>query len=203
MLSDYLNTLVVSSAPLRGCRRRVQQLEHVRHLSLRHLFTVTSLIVAIFAPFQSASAQELSLSLDAGLVTGAQLGESGGETLIQRQPTALAFDGNAVFDDELMEYTFGVVLQLEAPIAAAVYPKVRLLKPRGDDVIYAQVGLPWFVAPFRRFGLGVGGGYRHMLEEGFHFFAQGSLEFFLAGGDVPKGQSIITFSVVTGGRLTF
>ena len=44
--------------------------------------------------------------------------------------------------------------------------------------LYAQVA-SWYLSPFRRFGVGVGGGYRHQLEEGFYFFTQGSTEFYL------------------------
>ena len=161
------------------------------------------MFVAILAPVQNANAQNLTMSLDAGVLTGVQLGQADDETVLQRQPTALAFDANAVFDDELLEWSAGLIMQLEAPIAAAVYPKVRLLKPRGDDALYAQVGIPWYLAPFRRFGLGVGGGYRHLVDEGMHFFTQGSAEFYFAGGDIPSGESIITFSIVAGGRLTF
>ena len=161
------------------------------------------MFVAILAPVQDANAQNLKLSLDAGLLSGVQLGQAGSSTVVQRQPTALVFDGAAVFDDENVEWSMGTMMQLEAPIAAAVYPKVRLLRPRGDDAFYAQVGIPWYMVPFRRFGVGVGGGYRHLIDQGLHVFGQGSTEFYFAGGDIPSGESIITFSLVAGGRLTF
>ena len=203
MAIDFLNQITVTLMDTRDRTSTVGRTKSFCTHRALHLFSATLLCVAILAPVQQAKAQEMTLSLDAGLMTGAQLGQSGDSTVVLRQPTAIVFDGAAVFDDELVEWSLGIVMQMEAPIAAALYPKVRLLRPRGDDAFYAQVGIPWYLSPFRRFGVGVGGGYRHQLEEGFYFFTQGSTEFYFAGGDIPSGESIITFSVVAGGRLTF
>ncbi len=168
-----------------------------------HLFSLTLGFVAIIAPLRSVEAQTLDLSIDVGLVTGAQIGQSGNSTITQRQATAISFDINTVFDKDILEWSLGLVLQLEAPIAAGLYPKVRLVRKRQDDALYAQIGIPWYLAPFRRFGVGLGGGYRHLVSDGFYFFGQGSTEFYFAGGDIPSGESIISFSMSAGGRLTF
>ena len=115
----------------------------------------------------------------------------------------MAFDIGAVFDDEMLEWSMGILMQLEAPVAMAAYPKLRVVRDRQGDAFYAHLGVPWYLSPFRRFGMGVGGGYRHLVDDGFHLFGQGSTEFYFAGGDIPDGQSIITFSVSAGGRVTF
>ena len=168
-----------------------------------HFFSLTLLFVAIIAPLQDVHAQTLDLSIDVGLVSGAQVGQSGDTTITRRQATAISFDVNTVFDDDILEWSTGLLLQLEAPIAAGVYPKLRIVRKRQDDALYAQIGIPWYLVPFRRFGLGLGGGYRHLVGEGLYFFGQGSTEFYFAGGDIPSGESIISFSLSAGGRVTF
>jgi hypothetical protein len=178
-------------------------LEKLFPTHLVHLFSLTLMFVAIIAPLRSLHAQTMDLSIDVGLVTGAQVGQSGDSTVTQRQATALSFDINTVFDDEILEWSMGLLMQLEAPIAAGAYPKLRIVRKRQDDAIYFQVGMPWYLAPFRRFGFGLGGGYRHLISDGFYFFGQGSTEFYFAGGDIPSGESIISFSTSAGGRVTF
>ena len=50
-----------------------------------HFFSLTLLFVAIIAPLQGIHAQTLDLSIDVGLVSGAQIGQSGDSTITQRQ----------------------------------------------------------------------------------------------------------------------
>ena len=196
--------------PITDCkrtRRGVQSPERdasrVRAHSALHFFSATLLFIAILAPTHQAQAQNLQVNLEAGLLSGVQIGQNGNETVLKRQAATMAFDIGAVLDDEMLEWSLGILMQLEAPVAMAAYPKVRLVRHRQGDAFYAQAGIPWYLSPFRRFGLGMGGGYRHMVGDGFHIFSQGSTEFYFAGGDIPDGQSIITFSVSAGGRVTF
>ncbi|MGB0647637.1 MAG: hypothetical protein ACPGQS_10705 [Bradymonadia bacterium] len=167
------------------------------------IFSLTLWCVAIIAPVTSVQAQSVDLSVDVGLLSGVQLGQSGDSTVVQRQSTALTFDINTVFDNDIVEWSLGLIMQLEAPIAAGAYPKIRVVKKRQADAIYAQLGVPWYLSPFRRFGVGLGGGYRHLLSDGVYFFGQGSTEFYFAGGDIPTGESILAFSACAGGRVTF
>lgn len=182
--------------PAKSQPRRVQT-------KYQFIFSLTLWCVAIIAPVTSVQAQSVDLSVDVGLLSGVQLGQSGDSTVVQRQSTALTFDINTVFDNDIVEWSLGLIMQLEAPIAAGAYPKIRVVKKRQADAIYAQLGVPWYLSPFRRFGVGLGGGYRHLLSDGVYFFGQGSTEFYFAGGDIPTGESILAFSACAGGRVTF
>ena len=119
------------------------------------IFSLTLWFVAIIAPVTCVQAQSVDLSVDVGLLSGVQLGQSGNSTVIQRQSTALTFDINTVFDDDIIEWSLGLIMQLEAPIAAGAYPKIRVVKKRQADAIYAQLGIP-VPLPFPTIRYGVG-----------------------------------------------
>ena len=174
----------------------------LRPNNVKHVHALLFFFAAMIAPIFSASAQTMDVGMDLGLSSGVLLTTEGTETGI-RQATAMAFDISLNFDNEMIEWVGGFLMQMEAPISAAIYPKVRLRRDHGPDAIYAQIGVPWFLVPFRRFGVGLGGGYRRAVGEGLYFFGHGQSEIFFAGADIPDGASVLAFTVVLGGRATF
>lgn len=175
----------------------------LRPNNVKHVHALLFFFAAMIAPIFSASAQTMDVGMDLGLSSGVLLTTEGTETGIRRQATAMAFDISLNFDNEMIEWVGGFLMQMEAPISAAIYPKVRLRRDHGPDAIYAQIGVPWFLVPFRRFGVGLGGGYRRAVGEGLYFFGHGQSEIFFAGADIPDGASVLAFTVVLGGRATF
>ena len=60
--------------------------------------------------------------------------------MIQRSTPNL--DINTVFDDDIIEWSLGLIMQLEALIAAGAYPKIRVVKKRQADAP-CTAWLPW------------------------------------------------------------
>ena len=151
-----------------------------------------------------ATAQTLDFNVDANLGSGMMLGRSAAGTELRRVPTYLALDINSIFDGETgIEWTISTLIQVESNPALALTPKLRLVREIGVPSVYAQIGIPFFITPFRRIGAEVGGGMIWPMSQQFSLIGGASIDIFFAGGDVPSNSAVLAFNAGFGGRMYF
>ena len=150
-------------------------------------------ILATCVPTSDAWTQTLDVNVDGRLGSGL-LGSSNSEgTEWDRLPSFVEMNTAFVFDgDTSLEYTLGAIVQVERTAAVALVPRVRLLKPVGRSTMYASVGLPWFVAPFRRLGGELGGG---VCAPSHVFLGLVARNAAFAGADVLNDTTVLAFKV--------
>ena len=108
-------------------------------------------------PTFAAQAQTVDMSVDTSLNMGLQLTTFDNDTVVDRAPLSARIDVSFVFDDDpSIEWIFGTITQVENPQALALNPTVRIAKESRSWRPYASLGVPWYVVPFRRFGIEIG-----------------------------------------------
>ncbi len=162
------------------------------------------LCIATCVPIQRAEGQTLNVNMD-GHVGSGLLGSSNAEgTNWDRLPSFVGVNTALVFDEDTsLEYVLGVIVQVEQRAAVALVPKIRLVKPVGMAKMYASVGVPWFVSPFRRLGGELGGGIIVPASHVFSWIGGAGIQAFFAGADVPDGSTVLAFNMTFGARLSF
>ncbi len=159
--------------------------------------------LAAFVP-AAASAQTLDLSVDTALGSGVMAGRGDGETVARRTPMYLEVQTWGVIDGDVdTEYGLGLTMQLEGTPALAVTPQVRLLRPVGPVRLFTGLGVPLFVTPFTRLGAEVLGGVIYDLSEAFALLAEGQIDVYFAGSDLPDDGTVVQFNLGLGGRIRF
>ena len=136
--------------------------------------------------------------------SGMRLGSSGTSTDARRNPTYLSIDTGFIFDgDTSLEWTAGTIIQIEDRIALGLEPQVRVLNENEWGQAFALAGLPWFISPFRRLGIELGGGIINPINEAVSLVIRGTAGVFFAGGDVPDDAAILVLNVGIGSRFAF
>ena len=167
---------------------------------------LASVIVAIamLVPSQSVNAQTLNINVDTSLNMGVQLTTFDTETVTDRAPISARIDISFVFDDDpTIEWILGTITQVENPQALALNPTVRIAKESRDWRPYASLGVPWYVVPFRRFGVEIGGGVISPVDGGFAFVSGLTIQTLFAGADIPDDAAVFVFGLSAGGRFAF
>ncbi len=166
--------------------------------------TLLTLIIATTMPLDHASAQTLDTKIGASAGSGLLVTSSGSSTYTDRTPFHLNIDTAFIFDgDTSLEWTAGTIIQLENTPAFALNPKVRLVRETRTIDIYAAAGLPWFVLPFRRLGIELGGGVMIPLNELFSIVGGLAIQTFFAGADIPEGTAVLELNGRFGVRIAF
>ena len=183
--------------PCGGCRSRSLS-------RISGVFALALIFIATCVPLDHAKAQSLDISLDAAAGTGLLIGSAGNETYTGRTPLHLNLDSALIFDnDRTFEWIIGTIVQLETQPALALNPKLRLVKRTETVDIYAAVGLPWYVVPFRRLGVELGGGVVAPLNELLSIVAGLSIQTFFAGADVHDGTAVLELNGRFGVSVAF
>ena len=97
----------------------------------------------------------------------------------------------------------GTIVQLENEPALAINPKLRLVKRADRFDVYASVGVPWYVVPFRRLGFELGGGALIPVNNVFSIVTGVSIQTFFAVADVPDDTAVLAINGRFGGRIAF
>jgi hypothetical protein len=161
-------------------------------------------VSAMLVPFSSAWAQTLDVNVDTSLSMGVQMATFDSETVIERSSLSARIDISFVFDDDpTIEWILGTITQVESPQALALNPTVRIARDSRSWRLYASLGAPWYVVPFRRFGAEIGGGVISPLNGGFAFVTGLTIQTLFAGADIPDDAAIFVFSLSAGGRVAF
>jgi len=167
---------------------------------------VASFLCALVVPLLPAvaGAQALDLIVDASVGTGVRRAVGDGEAISQRAPTYLDVDVGFVFDhDFTSEWGLGMTLQLEDQAAFALTPQVRLVRGRIPWHFFLGAGVPVYVMPDTLLGLEFGTGLVFDVLDGVGLVGQGAVDWFFAGGDLPKDESLLVFNVSAGVRVLF
>ncbi len=191
----------IESAPLGSASDRVSFRNSA--ISIR-AFALLFTFIATCVPLDHAEAQSLDINVDTTAGTGVVLGAGQDETQTQRSPFHLNIDTALVFDnDHSFEWVVGTIVQLENEPALAVNPMLRLVKRSTRIDVYASVGLPWYVVPFRRLGFELGGGALIPINDVFSLVTGVSIQTFFAGADVPDDTAVLAINGRFGGRIAF
>jgi hypothetical protein len=162
------------------------------------------LFIATCVPLDHAHGQSLDINVDAAAGTGALMGASGDETQTERAPFHLNVDTALVFDnDHSFEWVIGTIVQMEGGPALAINPKVHLVKKASRIDVFASVGLPWYVVPFRRLGFELGGGAIIPIDDLFALVTGLSIQTFFAGADIPDDSAVLAINGRFGVRIAF
>ncbi|MEE2787662.1 MAG: hypothetical protein VX589_10010 [Myxococcota bacterium] len=155
-------------------------------------------------PASDADAQSLDVNVDAAVGMGLQLTTVDSETEAQRTSAYIQVDMGFIFDeDPTIEWVLGTITQVESPQALALNPKVRIVKDTPRWRLYATLGVPWYVVPFRRFGAELGGGVISPLSAGFALISGLTIQTLFAGADIPDDTAVLVFGASVGGRVAF
>ena len=150
-----------------------------------------------------AAGQSLDTEMALGLGSGLSLGDGGGNSvLVKRSPLALELEVGLVFDgDRSLEWTPGIVVELDGPLAVAFNPQLKKLLWGKRWAVYGGLGIPFFFAPFTMLGVeaALGGVFQLMPRLGI------ALEFrtdvFFAGSEIPDGAALVKLDLALSLRL--
>jgi hypothetical protein len=135
---------------------------------------------------------------------GLQLTTVDTETEINRTSAYIRIDLGFVLDDDpTIEWIIGTITQIESPQALALNPKIRVVRDTRLWRLYASLGIPWYVVPFRRFGVELGGGVISPISGGFALVSGLTVQTLFAGADIPDDTAVLVFGASVGGRVAF
>ncbi len=155
-------------------------------------------------PTHQGQAQALDIVVDASVGSGMRVGSSGTTTDARRNPAYLSIDTGFIFDEDTsMEWTSGTIIQVEDRIALGIEPQVRILNENEWGQAFALAGVPWFITPFRRMGVELGGGTITPMTRAASLVIRGTATIFFAGGDVPDDTAILVLNLGIGSRFAF
>lgn len=184
--------------------RHPQALPSTASLRTPSAFALGALLAAILAP-ETAGAQSLDVVFDAAIGSGLLLGTGDDGAAAGRTPLYLEVEAGFIFDrDVSIEYTLGVMAQLEDTPGVGITPQVKLLRDFGPLIGFASAGVPAFLFPFTRFGVEVGSGLLWpLVPKRFAVEAQLQFDAFFGGSDLPADSTVLMFNFGLGGRVWF
>ena len=176
----------------------------IRRLGAKHLSAVSCILLATCVPLSVSHGQTIDLNLETSLGSGATISSTENQSNWERTSTNLQVNVGLVLDeDRQFEWVIGTIIQVEDRPAVALNPKLKIVRQVGAAEAYATLGVPWFVTPFRRLGVELGGGMIGPVNDIFSWVGNLSIQTFFAGADVPDGTTVLVLNVAFGARISF
>ena len=152
-----------------------------------------------------ASAQTLDTVVTVAGGTGLSIGRGTDGVARRRSPVLLELEVGLIFDgDRRLEWTPGVIVELDDRVSVGVNPAVKWVRPVGalrGLSIYAGAGVPFIFAPFTLFGAEAAVGGIYQITEMVGVALELRADVFFAGSDLPDDGILAKLDVAVGLRL--